>query len=330
MEMIKVPQDVNLKQIYIDIHCIGRNPQGEGIIFIIRKNDYIIFSASIDGNADERFLKDEGIDKFNLVCWTHPHDDHSIGIKKILKNHVQKNTKIIVPNGIYDAKKYMTHMCKSVYKPIKVLNKNGKNRDGEYVEVNQYSILQDDVYVDEEGKKLKLKIEVLSPISKRINNIRNNKKINLNELSICLLISVNDVCFLFTSDIYNNIINDMNLNIEKCRRIIFYKIPHHGSDRSDALLKSIPQSQLNRIAVSTIFKVNGQDKTPNKNLLDKYIEKGINVFCTSESYIKNSKKEFDYGIVSIRIKLENLNQEESLDWDIRLTGEATQIEQYNN
>ena len=31
MGLIKVPNEIDLKDIFIDIHCIGKNPQGEGM-----------------------------------------------------------------------------------------------------------------------------------------------------------------------------------------------------------------------------------------------------------------------------------------------------------
>lgn len=324
MELIKVPNRIELKDIFIDIHCFGKNPQGEGIVFAVRKNDYVIYSAIIDENIDKNFLTNEGIEKLDLICWSHPHDDHTEGLKEIIKNYTSPKTKIVVPNGISDFRKYMSKKCRSAYKPIKRINRRNSRKNGEYVEAHNYTVIEY-TYVDINGKNLNIKINSLAPISSRINNIRNNKKCNLNELSVCLLISVNDVCFLFSSDIYNNIIKNMNIEMEKFKNIIYYKIPHHGSEKSDYLLDSIPLSDNNRVAVSTIYKNNGQDKTPNIELLNKYIEKGMKVYCTSESYMKNSEERYNFGIVSIRIQMENIIQEKDLKWDIRFTGEATEV-----
>lgn len=324
MGLIKVPNEIDLKDIFIDIHCIGKNPQGEGILFAIRKNNYLIYSAIIDESIDKKLLSDEGIEELDLICWTHPHDDHTDGLKEMLKNYAGPKTKIVVPNGISDFRKYMSKKCKSTYKPLKKINRRNSNKNGEYIEVNSYNVIEY-TYVDKNGKMLNIKINSLAPISSRINNIRNNKHCNLNELSVCLLISVNDICFLFSSDIYNSVINDMNIELEKFKNIIYYKIPHHGSEKSNSLLDKIPSSNNGRIAVSTIYKNNGQDKTPNISLLNKYIEKGIQVYCTSESYMKELKGKYNFGIVSIRIQMENAMQEENLKWDIKLEGEATEV-----
>lgn len=325
MGLIKVPDEVELKDLFIDIHCIGKNPRGEGIVFVVRKNNYVIYSAIIDQNIDKKFLKNKGIEKLDLICWTHPHDDHTEGLKDTINKYTSSKTKILVPNGISDFRKYMSKKCKSAYRPIRRINRRNSKKNGEYVEVNSYTVMEY-TYVDKSGKNLNIKINSLAPISSRINNIRNNKNSNLNELSVCLLISVNDICFLFASDIYNNVINDMSIDVEKFKNIIYYKIPHHGSEKSNYLLDSIPLSDNNRIAVSTIYKNNGQDKTPSINLLNKYIEKGIKVYCTSESYMKNTEERYNFGIVSIRIQMENTMQEKALKWDIKFEGEATEVE----
>ena len=50
------------------------------------------------------------------------------------------------------------------------------------------------------------------------------------------------------------------------------------------------------------------------------------MYCTSGSYINNTKEIYNYGIVSTRIKMENVFQEKKLDWDIKFFGEATEVE----
>lgn len=324
MGLIKVPDEIELRDLFIDIHCIGKNPQGEGIVFVVRKNSYVIYSAIIDQNIHEKFLTNKGIEKLDLICWTHPHDDHTDGIKNTIEKYASSKTKIVVPNGISDFREYMSEKCKSAYELIRKINPRNSKKNGEYIEVNSYNVIEY-TYVDKGGKNLNIKIKSLAPISSRINNIRNNKQCNLNELSVCLLISVNDICFLFASDIYNNVINDMNIDVESFKNIIYYKIPHHGSEKSDYLLDNIPLSNNNRIAVSTIYKNNGQDTTPSISLLNKYIEKGIKVYCTSESYIKNIEEICDFGIISVRIQIQNTIQEENLKWDIKFEGEAIEV-----
>jgi len=323
--VIKVPNNIKLKDLFIDIHCIGRSPQGEGILIIIRKDDYVIYSGLIDECIDEKIIERENIEKLNFICWTHPHDDHTNGIKQIINKKTFEQTKIIVPNGISDVAKRMTSLCKKTYRPIKKLNRNGKKKNGRYVEANEYTNLNEETYIDNDGNNIKIQLRTISPICKRVNNLRNNKNINMNDLSICLILLINNIKFLFTSDIYNNIINDMEIQDELFENIVYYKIPHHGSVKSDRLLQYIPKVNQNKIAVTTIYKNNGENVTPNITLMNKYLEKGLNLFCTSESCIKDTQNRESFGIISTRIKLPNNGCENKLDWDIKLEGEAIEI-----
>ncbi len=316
---------LELDDFFVDIHCLGKNPEGEGIIFVVRKNDNILFSMVIDEGFDKEIYKNEGIDKFDIVCWTHPHDDHSTDIDKIISKHTKSSSMIVVPNGIYDVKRKMTRKCRKIYRPIKKLNKNGRKKNGEYIEANQYSVLLENRYIDSKGNKVNLEIRAISPISKRVNNSRNNKNVNMNDLSVCLIVKVNDVVFLFASDIYNNIIKDMNIDKETFKNIIYCKIPHHGSIHSDNLLRYLPVKEGNFVAVTTIYKKNGEAVTPNKTLIDKYIDKKYSVYCTSKSYIDNSKSTVKTGVISTRFKICNCAENIPLKWDVKFSGEATEV-----
>ena len=202
---------------------------------------------------------------------------------------------------------------------------HGKKKNGRYLEANECTHLIDETYIDNEGNTLKIELRTISPICKRVNNLRSNRNVNMNDLSICLILVINNIKFLFTSDIYNNIINDMEIQEELLDNIVYYKIPHHGSSKSDKLLQYIPKVNQNKIAVTTIYKKNGEDITPNSTLMNKYLEKGLNLFCTSESFLKNTESKENFGIISTRIKLPNNGNENKLEWDIKLEGEASKV-----
>ena len=324
---IKVPDDIELKDVYVDIHCFGRNPEGEGIVFVLRKNDYEIYSLLIDEYNCNEFINKTIKKDFDMICWSHPHDDHVEGLIKAINKKTNKESKIILPMSISGYRKCMTFKCKCTYDYIKIINKFGKNKNGEYIETNQYTQLLNNKYFDKYGNYIDMKIRTISPVSARVNRGRFNKKSNLNELSVSLLISINGVEFLFTSDIYNEMIKRMDLKEIDFGRVIFYKIPHHGSIESDYILKSIPQySKRNRIAVSTIYSKNGKNVTPSQELLKEYNDKGIRIYCTDKNYINNIKSNEKVGIVSTRIVFNNEVSKKDLDWDIKVYGTADEIE----
>lgn len=329
MGLIKVPEEIELKDIFVDVYCVGNNPQGEGLLLVIKKNNYIIYSALIDGNFDMEFIKNCGIEYFDFICWTHPHQDHSINLEKLIQQYSNNNTKITVPTMLFDFYKSMTYDCQKLSDYLRNINVRNKTINGEYVEAHNYVSISEE-YVDKSGNKLLIKVQALSPISSRINNNRNNECCNLNELSICLLITINDISLLFTSDIINYVINEMHISKDLFSNTVYYKIPHHGSIDSNKILDFMPDYDHNSIAVSTIYKNNGYDKTPNQDLLNDYINKGLLVYCTSESYLKKINNSNNFGIIATRIKIKNDGREDSIEWDIDLKGEAIEVRKSNN
>ena len=107
--------------------------------------------------------------------------------------------------------------------------------------------------------------------------------------------------------------------------MVYCKIPHHGSNYSDNILNYLPKNEGNKIAVTTIYKNNGEDTTPKKELINEYQKRNYRVYCTSESYINNIQSNIKNGIVSVRVKLENNGSDSSLRWDVKFTGEAIEI-----
>lgn len=57
MEMRVLPKDIELDTVFVDIHCIGKNPMGEGIIINVNCKDKSIYSGIIDEGFNKKFLR---------------------------------------------------------------------------------------------------------------------------------------------------------------------------------------------------------------------------------------------------------------------------------
>lgn len=79
--------------LFFEVYLIGYNSQGESILFFLRTDEGVIYSGVVDCytyksiNKTIDLLKKENIEKIDFLCWTHPHDDHSLGIDKLLGKH---------------------------------------------------------------------------------------------------------------------------------------------------------------------------------------------------------------------------------------------------
>ena len=85
--------------LFFEVYLIGYNSQGESILFFLRTDEGVIYSGVVDCytyksiNKTIDLLKKENIEKIDFLCWTHPHDDHSLGItlQCLFKKSLSKN-----------------------------------------------------------------------------------------------------------------------------------------------------------------------------------------------------------------------------------------------
>ena len=300
--------NTEIENVTVDIHVIGKYPQWESVIFILNINEIPEYCLVVDYCDENLYLIKQkifskyNISNINLLCWSHPHQDHSIGIQELAKEYCNKNTNILLPIGLENVSNKFDTYIKSTYDYFSKINKNRTQIHGIVRYASEYKQIEKIKYQGIKNK-VDLYIETYSPIDKRINNIRNLIIPNMNDYSILMSITVNDRIIIFASDIEDNSINDIINNCEIFENVIFVKIPHHGSISSKKMLNAINTSLENTICVSTIYANNGRDCSPNPHILKEYKRTCNKVFCTSSKYVKNINTNKDYGIVSVRMKI---------------------------
>lgn len=89
------------EEVHISIYHIGYSSEGESSLFILHTSDKnVLYSIVIDCyeencNETDRILEEWQLErKVNLIIWTHPHDDHSLGIDNIIGKYSNDKTKI--------------------------------------------------------------------------------------------------------------------------------------------------------------------------------------------------------------------------------------------
>ena len=89
------------EEVHISIYHIGYASEGESSLFILHTAaGNILYSLVIDcyeknSKETDRILSEWHLEeRVNLIVWTHPHDDHSIGMDRIIEKYSNKSTKI--------------------------------------------------------------------------------------------------------------------------------------------------------------------------------------------------------------------------------------------
>ena len=290
----------------IKIYVIGYSSKGESIIVLFqdREDNSVLYTVVIDSsvykncNKTVEILENYGIHAIDLLCWSHPDEDHTLGMDDIITRFCNDLTKIILPYGVngkdFDKIDYNQGDVGLVRKIID-LNEKRKRAHLTSCVTPPYFQPMAMVTFSDYPDQIDVQIHTLSPHSPLINErIGNGKKMKKNELSIALYIKVENYNFVFCSDIENPTID--NIMASCFDNPVFIKIPHHTSKTSDSLLNILKTDQSNTLGCTTVYKQHG---LPDEELLERY-EK----VCTQVHTTGTTEKEKPiFGVVEYSFSL---------------------------
>lgn len=306
--MVTIPID-DFRNLVINIHVVGYNYMGESIVvvFIEKSTGDVIYSIVIDSFCRKNLhitydlLESYKIDKIDMLCWSHPDYDHSLGLDMIIGRFCDEHTKILVPFGIHDSQfnsiKHSKREHEYITKIINIKNISPKSFNPISVVAEERTGIET-LKVTAPGEELRIKIEALSPITSLFSNkMYEGKKIDKNNLSIVLSLSLGDNIFIFGSDILNYEIQ--YICKDKLRNPVFIKIPHHASDTADALLDHIILDKDSSYVCSTTFNTH---HLPDGEVMNKYSDRCTRVDWTGRG---NSHK---FGVVNYNFDIYDTHQ----------------------
>lgn len=291
-----------VSELKVLVYVIGYQCYGESNIVLIMNRDEVIYSIVIDSfhykpydgspfiNKAVDILRQHHVSHLDVLCWTHPHDDHSKGITTIIKKFCDEDTYVLYPNYIEsntsDIVK-LKNVSKTTVEKILEVNKEGKICacpigviKERHNNVDDFKIVG--LYDDEDVRKVS--IDVITPISNMLTRYVNSDKCDdPNELSITLVINIDNFGFYFGGDTTNAHIDASNKEmISRCR---FIKIPHHASTTADHLPKYLNKDNLSAVCTS-VFEW-GRSHNPNKKVIWNYQKFFKDIYSTN----KHLKKE---------------------------------------
>lgn len=311
------------KDVHLRIFVVGYSDQGESILtFFMDKHENVFYTMVVDCYAKGDMNKTlELLEKFHvkhidLLCWSHPDKDHSVGIDTLIDKFCDDKSYILVPCGIEgkdaDGVSY-NEGDKQVIQSIFALNSR-LHKAFKPISCNEEGLSQVASFalcplLDDE---LHIRLYALSPHAEYIAEARRNyeKKqqyIHKNDFSISLCLDI-DNCYFFhyCSDIEDRTIN--HIFPDFFRKATFIKIPHHSSKGSLNLLDLLPKDKL-IISCTTTYKSQG---LPHEEVLKQYKKRSLYLHSTGSSDVANS-----YGIIEYNFDLFGQHQV-----DVSLYGNA--------
>lgn len=315
----------NIDNLYINVYIIGYSNQGESIILLIKELDIVIYSIVIDSYVYKEIhetieiLKQNRVNNIDIFCWSHPDEDHTLGINDIINSFCKKNTIFLLPQGVNGKDYDPINYSKESIEAIKTINSTNSYQNYSHYTVQAHpeasSRIKKVTFKDSFNRTAVLDIQAIAPISAVINRITQNEpeKIVQNLYSIALLILIGDKKFLFSGDIENQSIRQ--ILDEDLLDIFLLKTPHHTSKSSSVLYDKIKYlKQEIPYSCTTVF---CKHNLPDLELIYNY----KNCFTRFHSTGTNEDSDINFGVIEYTYSLTG-----GTDDIIKLYGHAEEID----
>lgn len=310
-----------IDDLFIEVYTIGYTSEGESCVFFLystRPKKRILYTIVIDCYEEEEkndtfeILQkiEEDFPKFKLdmLIWTHPHDDHSIGIDKVQKKYCNKKTKIITSQILNTLDNYSPN-CNKIKNYFSTINKYQKVRWNISQSETLGNTLEEVYFENANDLAYSLKVKCISPCSDIVSGQMSDNEIN--KLSIGILIEIErkdgNINFLFTGDLENQTIREIvcERDDEDIPYVYNYiKLPHHGGKSGELLRELLDFSKKSKFGVSTVFNKTIRDgvmRNPSEEVLNKYKDYIDEIACTADVFNNNYGK----GIIKVEYDLKN-------------------------
>lgn len=307
LSMLQTIPVTDARKIQIKLYVIGYKEQGESIImlFVDTVTDIVVYSIVIDSclandgtNKTIEILNNKHVEKLNILCWTHPDTDHTLGIDTLVNDYCDKKTKILIPIGLYGKDSDPIDYNEGDQERIKNLYQYNTQKAKCVIPVGPTSGDWEricDLQFDDILNQVNAIIRAMSPHKDYIaESITSDSKIEKNQLSISLMVRIGELKFDFCGDLTSRTIN--NIWKEPFQNPVFLKTPHHTSRYSLNLLKILTVAP-DSLGCTTTFSREG---LPHDDAIQSYLER-YQVFHTTGTTKENSP---NYGIIEYTFDLE--------------------------
>ena len=297
-------------KLQLHIYVLGYYPMGESILIIVYDNashktykSILIDSFEVNGiNYMDGILNQYNINKtkLDIIVWTHPDKDHSLGFSGIIKNYSSKNTLYLLPDGV---SRFILTSCKFEFLKtfIRICSKKNIERVNSSNMRKYPTMYGATKFHDGYNDDIEFDIEILTPFaSQTFSKLEVNKTHKANDLSISLMVRFGGQNFYFGGDVEDPAIK--MIDKERMNNILFVKIPHHGSQTSEylpILLQPFNNESISKTltSVTSDFVLN-RIKLPNASVINKYIQISNKVLSTSNDSHTNK-----YGIWELKYNI---------------------------
>lgn len=310
------PKDVDgFDKLHLRIVTVGYPQNGESIMVSLMHGDtelYNVITDNFEVNGFQYWTSNlPKRTRVNAFIWTHPDEDHSLGVKNLLdKFDPDGEAMIFVPTSLTEEFLVNNNRESSIPTFEYLKGRYNKGRKYQWQEVS--------LAIDEEPRNLKtiklrdlktnkllvFKIGFMAPVGAISNRRVDTGQLSagqMNDMSIFYVIQLNSCRYVFGGDLAKQTVQFLDEDyLSDCR---YVKIPHHGSKDPIKLIEKITPDRQGMYSVATIFGATN----PFDIVLDEYAKKSAGVYSTSRGEEQYGLVELDYSITGYQPVVLKLN-----------------------
>lgn len=286
-----------------EIDVIGYKNKGESIVFFLITDEKVSYAGLVDSYEEDgeneavKLLLKTGRQYFDFVCWTHPHDDHTIGMDRILEQYCNQDTAFwMFPFYSKNTDGY-SQMVRHTYKNLFSIIESPKRKKMKIRTAINANRMERCICSCIAGAgRYNFEVFSFAPSSEILTaNMVRGQEERGNLYSVGLLINIGAYCIMLAGDVENRtfqVLPDYDLEFP----IDYIKIPHHGSSSSEILLDRLAGLGIEapNVAVSTVFR---RHHLPEQAVLKKYSSWGkkTELYCSGNP--ENMGSAYKSGII---------------------------------
>lgn len=316
----------------IRVFVIGYKKEGEAIVVLFRDKgaNKVFYSMAIDcycykgnmksyRNLSDDILRKYRVEQLSVLCWTHPHMDHSKGLRKLFHKYCRVSTKVIKPlyfnNEDADIVTINDEKTKRVVEDLFKLNALNNDKIVSSVAPLEGYMMAGEFDVEAPDAQPKtVQVRLMSPAGSIIEQYhKENKKLkDLNGISVSLILDIDGYSMMFGGDTISEHISLMkDKHLRNCR---FVKTPHHTSPTAIEMVFHLDKEKLDT-ACTTVY----HSALPDDTIVDEYKKKTDYFFTTG--YKESAMQQTYFGIVEYVLDFEHPN----IHMNVDLYGNAHQL-----
>lgn len=305
----------DFSSLVLEVHTVGYPVMGESIVTMLKDGNKVLFTMVTDcfktayADVVKEILISNGKPSVDVLVWTHPDVDHSVGIEELLDAFDKgRKAKVYIPLNLTND----------------ILNNDAAKAALDYLEVNynmnrKYMLIPIGSFEGMTPPNMSFEIKeratervifgslnFLLPNSTLVDR-RNYKGIRnsgeMNDFSIVYVLMINGVQYFYGADMTRASVKFLNgENCYPLDNIRFIKIPHHGSNEP-AELPGMLMTTGDKIAVATTTVYNSTN--PTDGTLNKYAK-----ICAYVSSTDRGDKH--YGDIQLNFKVTDMSVPEAV------------------